>query len=42
MKINQIQQTLPYGEGYETIGEYKLYTDKKAPYWSTPSMKMSR
>ena len=31
MKINQIQQTLPYGEGYETIREYKLYTGKKGP-----------
>ena len=30
-KIKQIQQTLPYGEGYETIREYKLYTDEKYP-----------
>ena len=30
-KIKQIQQTLPYGEGYETIREYKLCTDEKYP-----------
>ena len=30
-KIKQRQQTLPYGEGYEALREYKLYTDKKEP-----------
>ena len=30
-KIKQRQQTLPYGEGYEALREYKLYTNEKEP-----------
>ena len=30
-KIKQRQRTLPYGEGYEAIREFKLSTDEKDP-----------
>ena len=30
-KIKQRQHILPYGEGYEAIREYKLYTDEEDP-----------